>query len=146
MKTIKQDAQEFYRENKLYPLVVGAGVAVRDRSMQQIPVVTYVLYNEEENYMMVVEYHQDEICVLAVGAGVEFGTDQMKIGSVSNDVDNFSSLAVVDNSFQDMWLVTDPVFYSQEACLAYGREYRQQIYEDAMDEFYTTVQPTTMLC
>ena len=34
----EQDAQEFYRENKLYPLVVGAGVAVRDRSMQQIPV------------------------------------------------------------------------------------------------------------
>ena len=54
--------------------------------------------------------------------------------------------AVVDNSFQDMWLVTDPVFYSQEACLAYGREYRQLIYEDAMDDFYTTVQPTTMYC
>ena len=54
--------------------------------------------------------------------------------------------AVVDNSFQDMWLVTDPVFYSQEACVAYGREYRQQIYEDAMDEFYTTVQPETLYC
>ena len=42
------NAQEFYREKKLYPLVVGAGVAVRDRSMQQIPVVTYVLYNEKK--------------------------------------------------------------------------------------------------
>ena len=73
----EQDAQQFYRENKLYPLVVGAGVAVKDRSMQQVPVVTYVLYNEEENYMMVVEYHQDEICILSVGAGVEFGTEQM---------------------------------------------------------------------
>ena len=37
------------------------------------------------------------------------------IGSVSNDVDNLVVWAVVDNSFQDMWLVTDPVFYSQEA-------------------------------
>ena len=41
-----------------------------------------------------------------------------------------------------MWLVTDPVFYSQEACMAYGREYRQQIYEDAMDEFNTTATRT----
>ena len=73
----EQSAQEFYREMNLYPLIVGAGVAVKNRSMQQVPVVTYVLYNEEENYMMVVEYHQDEICVLAIGAGVEFGTDQM---------------------------------------------------------------------
>ena len=70
-------AQEFYKENNLYPLLVGAGVAVKNSSMQQLPVVTYVLYNEEENYMMVVEYHQDEICILAVGAGVEFGTEQM---------------------------------------------------------------------
>ena len=27
--------------------------------------------------MMVIEYHQDEICVLAVGAGVEFDFEDM---------------------------------------------------------------------
>ena len=74
----EQEAQQFYRENKLYPLLVGAGVAVKDSSMQQIPVVTYVLYNEEENYMMVVEYHQTEICILSVGAGVQFDISDME--------------------------------------------------------------------
>ena len=70
-------AQEFYKDNNLYPMMVGAGVAAKDRSGGTIPTVTYVLYNEEENYMMVVEYHQTAICILAIGAGVEFGTDQM---------------------------------------------------------------------
>jgi len=71
-------AQEFYRENNLYPLLVGAGVAVKNSSMEQLPVVTYVLYNEEENYMMVVEYHQTEICILSVGAGVQFDISDME--------------------------------------------------------------------
>lgn len=70
-------AQDFYRENDLYPMMVGAGVAAKNRSGATIPTVTYVLYNEEDNYMMVVEYHETEICVLAVGAGVRFDTDQM---------------------------------------------------------------------
>ena len=70
-------AQEFYQENNLYPMMVGAGVAPRDESGIPLPVVTYVLYNEEQNYMMVIEYHQDEICVLAVGAGVEFDFEDM---------------------------------------------------------------------
>ena len=70
-------AQEFYKENNLYPMMVGAGVAPKDASGIPLPVVTYVLYNEEQNYMMVIEYHQDEICVLAVGAGVEFDFEDM---------------------------------------------------------------------
>jgi|SRR6056300_1350200 hypothetical protein len=71
-------AQEFYRENELYPLMVGAGVAVLNSSMEQVPVVTYVLYNEELSYMMVVEYKEDEICILSVGAGVQFDISDME--------------------------------------------------------------------
>ena len=54
--------------------------------------------------------------------------------------------AAVNGAYQDMWLVTDPVFYSQESCQAYGQAYRQQIYEDAMAEFNTTAIPNKMYC
>jgi hypothetical protein len=54
--------------------------------------------------------------------------------------------AAINGTYQDMWLVTDPVFYSQESCLAYGQAYRQQIYEDAMVEFNTAVLPNKMYC
>lgn len=54
--------------------------------------------------------------------------------------------AVINGTYQDMWLVVDPVFYSQESCSAYAQAYRQQIYEDAMSEFSTTVQPNKMYC
>lgn len=78
-ETNEAKAQQFYAENNLYPMMVGAGVAANNlQSMQQVPVVTYVLYNEEENYMMVVEYQQSEICILAVGAGVSFDVEQLE--------------------------------------------------------------------
>lgn len=54
--------------------------------------------------------------------------------------------AAINGTYQDMWLVTDPVFYSQESCLAYGQAYRQQIYDDAMLEFNTAVIPNKMYC
>lgn len=70
--------QEFYKENNLYPMMVGVGTAIVGPNMEQVPVVTYVLYNQEENYMMVVEYQQSEVCILSIGAGVNFDVEQLE--------------------------------------------------------------------
>ena len=53
--------------------------------------------------------------------------------------------ALIDG-FQDMWLVQSPVFANQEACMAYGRVYQEEIIEDAMREFMTDKLPERLFC
>jgi len=49
-------------------------------------------------------------------------------------------------SFQDMWLIQNPVFVDQQSCIAYARTNRAKIYEDAMRDFGTFVIPDKIYC
>jgi len=55
--------------------------------------------------------------------------------------------AVIESGmYQDMYIISDPVFYSQEACIAYGTLNREQIFQDAMDAFPTSEKPESLYC
>ena len=54
--------------------------------------------------------------------------------------------AVVDGSYQDMFLVTSPAFQTQEQCMGYCSEYREQIFKDAMREYSTSLYPDKLYC
>lgn len=53
---------------------------------------------------------------------------------------------VQSGAYQDMWLISNPVFTTQEDCMQYGMVFREQIYKDAMQEFNTSELPNTLFC
>jgi len=76
--TSKSAANLFYEEQKLYPLLGGAGQAWSSVDRDWFPTATFVLINEEGG-MAVMEYHQDgTVCSLSFGHNIIFDTDELR--------------------------------------------------------------------